>query len=69
MVLSELERVWRAWQALNFHDKAQFLNRFREQYRQEREATLAANRVANEPVTTSDFDRMTLAALDFDAHP
>jgi hypothetical protein len=22
MALSELERVWRAWQALNFHDKA-----------------------------------------------
>ena len=68
MVLSELERVWRAWQALNFHDKAQFLNRFREAYRQEREERLAANRrEAGEPVTLSDFDRMTLAALDFDA--
>jgi hypothetical protein len=34
------------------------------------EKRLAANRrAAGEPVTASDFDRMTLAALDFDARP
>ena len=68
MALSDLERVWRAWQALNMHDRARFLHLFREAYRQEREERLAANRrAAGEPVTASAFDRMTLAALDFDA--
>ena len=70
MALSELERVWRAWQALGVHDKAKFLHLFREQHRFEREERLAANRRAgSEPVTVSAFDRMTLAALDFDARP
>jgi acyl-CoA reductase-like NAD-dependent aldehyde dehydrogenase len=68
MALSELERVWRAWLALNMADRARFLHLFREAYRQEREERLAANRRATgEPVTASDFDRMTLAALDFEA--
>ena len=65
--MSRFEEVWRGWQALNMHDKAKFLHLFREWYRVEREATLAANRAANEPVTASPFDRMSLAALDFDA--
>ena len=66
--MSRLEEVWRGWQALNMHDRARFLHLFREAYRQEREERLAANRrPADEPATTSDFDRMTLAALDFDA--
>ena len=67
--LSELEVVWRGWRALNYHDRMRFLGRFREVYRQEREDTLAANRRA-EPVTAASvFDRVTLAALDFDARP
>ena len=52
----------------NFHDRVRFLARFREAYRLEREETLAANRrAAGEPVSAGAFDRMTLAALDFDA--
>ena len=63
--MSRLEEVWRGWQALNMHDRARFLHLFREAYRQEREERMVANRrPAGEPVTISDFDRMTLAALD-----
>jgi hypothetical protein len=68
--MSRLEEVWRGWQALNMHDRARFLHLFREAYRQERGERLVANRrAAGEPVTTSPYDRMTLAALDFDARP
>ena len=68
--MSKLEEVWWGWLALNMHDRARFLHLFREAYRQEREERLAANRrAAGEPVTASDFDRMTLAALDFDDRP
>jgi hypothetical protein len=57
--------VWRAWLALNPNDRVAFLRRFREVYAQERYERLAARRAAHEPVTPmSDFDRMTLAALD-----
>ena len=48
--MSGLEIAWRAWQRLGGHYKTQFLPMFREAYREEREAMLAASRrVAGKP--------------------
>lgn len=69
-MLSELETAWRAWQGLNERDRLQFLNRFREAHRQEREERLFANgRVARLPVNETPYSGLDVAALDFGARP
>jgi hypothetical protein len=65
MALSELEAAWRAWLALNEHDRQQFLNRFREAHRQERQERLLANGGRAEPVSAEPFNGLVVAALDF----
>jgi hypothetical protein len=55
---------------LGGHDKTKFLRMFRETYREEREAILAASRrAAGKPPLATPLDNVVVATLDFDARP